>query len=72
MQSWPSARLLEFAEANVADRDLLEFIQLELKRRDVEVAHLAAQRVADLLNRSRSAAPAANDGADDDAPPLRD
>lgn len=53
--SWPSARLLELAEAHASDRDLLEFIQTELKRRDVDVAQSAARRIGDML--SRSAAP---------------
>ena len=64
MQSWPSARLLEFAEAHVGDRDLLEFIQLELKRRDVEVAHTAALRIAELISRGASA-PAEDDDDSD-------
>jgi hypothetical protein len=49
--SWPSARLLELAESHADDRDLLEFIQMELRRRDVDVAHSAGQRVAELLRR---------------------
>lgn len=53
ISSWPSSRLLELAEANPDDRDLLEFIRTELGRRDVEVAHSAGQRVAELL-RGRS------------------
>lgn len=73
IQSWPSARLLELAEANVADRDLLEFIQVELKRRDVEVAHAAAQRIADLLTRGAATAAAAPaDDDDEDAVAQRD
>ncbi|NKE17432.1 hypothetical protein [Neoroseomonas oryzicola] len=74
IQSWPSARLLELAEAHVGDRDLLEFIQVELKRRDVEVAHAAAQRVADLLSRgvAPAAAAAPADDEDEDALAQRD
>ena len=53
--SWPSSRLLELAEANPGDRDLLEFIQLELRRRDVDVAQAAAKRIADLLSRANGA-----------------
>ncbi len=64
MQSWPSARLLEIAEANFADRDLLEFIQVELQRRDVEVAHIAALRVAELISRGGHALAEDDDGAD--------
>lgn len=64
MQSWPSARLLEIAEANVGDRDLLEFIQVELQRRDVEVAHMAALRVAELISRGGSAASEDEDESD--------
>lgn len=51
--SWPSARLLELAEANPGDCDLLEFIQGELDRRDVAIAASASQRVAQLLTRAR-------------------
>jgi hypothetical protein len=72
IQSWPSARLLELAEAHVGDRDLLEFIQVELKRRDVEVAHLAAQRVGDLLNRGAAPAAVPADDVDEDAVAQRD
>jgi hypothetical protein len=58
VSSWPSSRLLELAEAHPDDRDLLEFIRTELGRRDVEVAHVAAQRVDELLRgRSNGAAP---------------
>ncbi|WP_137123666.1 hypothetical protein [Roseomonas sp. HF4] len=62
VSSWPSSRLLELAEAHPDDRDLLEFIRTELGRRDVDVAHSAAQRVAELLRgRSNGAAPPADD-----------
>lgn len=53
MTSWPSARLLEVAESNPQDCDLLEFIQGELNRRDVEVAVAASKRVGQLLTRAR-------------------
>jgi len=69
ISSWPSARLLELAEANPGDRDLLEFIRTELGRRDVDVAHAAGERVAELLRirgngaaeHVAEAAPAASD-----------
>ena len=54
--SWPSSRLLEFAESHPDDRELLEYIVGELSRRDVAVAASAARRVADLLHRGRNGA----------------
>lgn len=51
--SWPSARLLDLAEANPEDCELLEFIQGELDRRDVAIAASASRRVAQLLARAR-------------------
>jgi len=53
--SWPSSRLLELAEAHPGDRDLLEFIQTELRRRDADVAHSAIRRIGELLTRSNGA-----------------
>lgn len=53
MTSWPSSRLLEFAEAHAQDLDLLEFIHGELSRRDVAIAASAARRVGDLMGRLR-------------------
>ena len=52
--SWPSARLLDLAEAHPDDCDLLEFIQSELDRRDVAIAASASRRVAQLILRARS------------------
>lgn len=54
--SWPSARLLEFAEDHAHDRDLLEYILGELSRRDVAVAASAAKRVTEMLDRGRNGA----------------
>ena len=54
LSNWPSARLLEFAEAHAGDVDLLAFILGELGRRDVEVAQAAARRVSQLLNRAEA------------------
>lgn len=51
--SMPSARLLEIAEANPTDCDLLEFIQGELDRRDVAVAASASRRIGQMLTRLR-------------------
>lgn len=53
--SWPSSRLLELAEAHAGDRDLLEYIQTELRRRDAEVAHSAIRRISELLTRGNGA-----------------
>ena len=71
ISSWPSSRLLELAESNPDDRDLLEFIRTELGRRDVDVAHSAGQRVSELLRgrangaAAAAAAPAPDPGASD-------
>jgi hypothetical protein len=54
LTNWPSSRLLEHAEANPRDIDLLVFIIGELGRRDVEVATTAARRVSQLLNRAEN------------------
>jgi len=54
ISSWPSARLLDLAEAHPDDCDLLEFIQSELDRRDVAVAASASRRVAQMILRARS------------------
>lgn len=54
MTSWPSSRLLEFAETHPHDLDLLEFIHGELSRRDVAIAATAARRVSDLMDRLRA------------------
>lgn len=54
--SWPSARLLEFAEDHPNDRELLEYIVGELNRRDVAVAASAAKRVMELLDRGSNGA----------------
>jgi hypothetical protein len=64
MTSWPSARLLEFAELHPHDADLLEFIHGELCRRDVAIASTAARRVADLLARANGAVPDSGNGHD--------
>jgi hypothetical protein len=55
LTNWPSSRLLELAEAHPRDVELLVFIIGELQRRDVEVAHSAARRVTQLLNRAENA-----------------
>ncbi|MBP0463221.1 hypothetical protein J5Y09_04805 [Roseomonas sp. PWR1] len=67
--SWPSARLLELAEAHAHDSELLEFILEELGRRDVAVANSAARRVAELIGQSRFAVgtPAGDREADREA-----
>lgn len=65
ISSWPSSRLLELAETHASDRDLLEFIQTELRRRDFDVAHAAARRVADLLSRGAQAPGPANGHAEE-------
>lgn len=54
LTNWPSSRLLELAEAHPRDPELLAFILGELGRRDVEVAHSAARRVTEMLNRAES------------------
>jgi len=54
LTNWPSSRLLEFAEAHPRDVELLAFILGELGRRDVEVAHSAARRVSQMLNRAET------------------
>jgi hypothetical protein len=51
--NWPSSRLLDYAEGNPDDRELLEFIHAELTRRDVAVAASAAKRIEELMGRSR-------------------
>lgn len=53
MTSWPSSRLLEYAETHPHDLDMLEFIHGELCRRDVAIAASAARRVAELMDRLR-------------------
>ena len=60
--NWPSARLQDYAEANPHDRDLLEFILTELGRRDVEVAAVAARRVAELIGGRRDLDDEAGEG----------
>lgn len=68
--SWPSARLLELAEAHPGDGELLEFILEELGRRDVAIAQSAARRVAELIGHAKYAAstgPAHGDGQDREA-----
>ncbi|MBW6396455.1 hypothetical protein KPL78_01290 [Roseomonas sp. HJA6] len=62
--NWPSARLLDFAESNAHDQELLEYILAELSRRDVDVAVAAAQRVAALIGGTSalSERPAADGG----------
>lgn len=65
--SWPSSRLLEYAESHPDDRELLEYIVGELSRRDVAVAASAARRVAELLNRGRNSAVHNGHAADVDA-----
>lgn len=54
LTNWPSSRLLEHAEGNPRDVELLAFILGELGRRDVEVAQSAARRVSQLLNRAET------------------
>jgi hypothetical protein len=66
--NWPSSRLLELAEEHSRDMELLEFVLSELRRRDVEVAHTAARRVAQMLQRAETGeaqAPAAAAAARD-------
>jgi hypothetical protein len=60
MTSWPSSRLLDFAEAHPHDLDLLEFIHGELCRRDVAIAASAARRVAEMMERLRGGGGRAN------------
>jgi hypothetical protein len=52
--NWPSARLLDLAEAHPQDVELLAFILGELGRRDVEVAQSAARRVTQMLHRAET------------------
>lgn len=60
--SWPSSRLLEFAEGHADDRELLEYILGELSRRDVAIAASAAKRVTEILDRSGRGNGAGHDG----------
>jgi len=68
MANWPSARLQDFAEANAHDRELLEYILSELRRRDVEVAVTAARRVSELIGAAENGAAVPDrSGAEDQA-----
>lgn len=51
LQNWPSGRLVDYAEENARDRELLATIHQVLIRREVDVATMAAKRVKELLDR---------------------